>query len=225
MKEGLPKSLRPAWERVLQTVQGAVAGGLQDETEARAGSIAWQVEEGVEPDLLERLGRAVSESRELRITYWNAARNELGPRRCVPRKLAQHKGRWYLVAWDLERQAERQFRVDRVLGMDVVGPAGEGGPAQAAAGRRKSLRRDVLFDGDGDGVTARVRFDAADWDKARRFFRGAEADGGAERVLRLRSATLPTLLRSLFTFGEGWELLEPEEGRVMLRDWTASATA
>ena len=47
-------------------------------------------------------------------------------RRVAPGSLRFRGGRWYLMGWDLDRQAPRTFRVDRVDGAPTAGPPGSG---------------------------------------------------------------------------------------------------
>lgn len=49
-------------------------------------------------------------------------------RRVAPSGLWFREGRWYLVGWDLARQAPRTFRVDRVEGDPRPGPPGSARP-------------------------------------------------------------------------------------------------
>jgi predicted DNA-binding transcriptional regulator YafY len=44
------------------------------------------------------------------------------PRRAEPHHLVTWGGRWYLVAWDLDRQDWRTFRVDRLTPRTPTGP-------------------------------------------------------------------------------------------------------
>lgn len=90
---------------------------------ARPGT---QVDSGV----LTVLGAAVHAREVLRFDYPPAApagavdENRAGPapRRVQPHHLVTWGGRWYLVAWDLEREDWRTFRVDRIVPRTPTGP-------------------------------------------------------------------------------------------------------
>jgi predicted DNA-binding transcriptional regulator YafY len=74
----------------------------------------------IDPDSLARLALACRDRMRLRFDY--VASDERSSRReAEPHVLVQHRGRWYLVAWDLERVGWRVFRADRV---DVRFPPG-----------------------------------------------------------------------------------------------------
>jgi predicted DNA-binding transcriptional regulator YafY len=45
-----------------------------------------------------------------------------GRRSVEPYRLVNHRHRWYLVAWDLDRDAWRHFRVDRIAPCAPAGP-------------------------------------------------------------------------------------------------------
>lgn len=69
--------------------------------------------DGVDPAVMLSLAEAVNSHHVLDLRYLNA--NDVPSRRTIhPYGLAAHSDRWYLVAFDTERQEERTFRVDRV---------------------------------------------------------------------------------------------------------------
>ncbi|MCC9174448.1 helix-turn-helix transcriptional regulator [Arthrobacter sp. zg-Y179] len=75
--------------------------------------------ESVPPERLLTLANAVRSRQVLRLNY-AAVRPEEGdaagapPRRVEPHHLVASRGRWYLVAWDLDRNDWRIFRADRI---------------------------------------------------------------------------------------------------------------
>jgi predicted DNA-binding transcriptional regulator YafY len=85
-----------------------------------------QVDSGV----LMTLGDAVHAREVLRFDYAPASPagtgdgdpSEVPPRRVQPHHLITWSGRWYLVAWDLDRDDWRTFRVDRITLRTPTGP-------------------------------------------------------------------------------------------------------
>jgi predicted DNA-binding transcriptional regulator YafY len=85
-----------------------------------------QVDSGV----LMTLGAAVHAREVLRFDYAPASPagtgdgdpSEVPPRRVQPHHLVTWSGRWYLVAWDLDRDDWRTFRVDRITLRTPTGP-------------------------------------------------------------------------------------------------------
>ena len=81
----------------------------------------------VGPGLLTTLGAAVHAREVLRFDYAPAPgtdgdRAESPPRRVEPHHLVARGGRWYLLAWDLEREDWRTFRADRMTPRTPSGP-------------------------------------------------------------------------------------------------------
>ncbi|GGQ18655.1 DeoR family transcriptional regulator [Streptomyces mutabilis] len=74
------------------------------------------------------LGAAVQAHEELRFDYTPAYPAGTGddrvrpPRRVQSHHLVTHGGRWYLVAWDLDRDDWRVFRADRITPRVPTGP-------------------------------------------------------------------------------------------------------
>ncbi|GAB2452771.1 putative DNA-binding transcriptional regulator YafY [Conyzicola lurida] len=75
----------------------------------------------VAPDLLLALSAAVRASEVLRFDYAGGS-EEAPPRRVEPHHLVTSQGRWYLVAWDLDRDDWRIFRADRIAPRAPTGP-------------------------------------------------------------------------------------------------------
>ncbi|MFI7701479.1 helix-turn-helix transcriptional regulator [Nonomuraea sp. NPDC049480] len=71
----------------------------------------------VDSRVLTTLSAAVHAREELRFDY-----NGAEPRRVQPRHLVTWGGRWYLVAWDLDRDDWRTFRADRITPRIPTGP-------------------------------------------------------------------------------------------------------
>lgn len=67
----------------------------------------------VDPAVLAAVSAAVREARTLRFDYAGGG-DDVGRRRTEPHALVARTGRWYLVAWDLDRADWRTFRLDRL---------------------------------------------------------------------------------------------------------------
>ncbi|MEV5703819.1 WYL domain-containing protein [Actinoallomurus sp. NPDC052274] len=76
-----------------------------------------------DPQLLMDLSNAIHARAELRFDYGqdHVALAER-PRRTEPHHLVTWRGRWYLIAWDLDRDDWRTFRVDRIRPRTPTGP-------------------------------------------------------------------------------------------------------
>jgi predicted DNA-binding transcriptional regulator YafY len=75
----------------------------------------------VDPDVLTMIASACRDHELLRFDY--RAHSGAASRRSVePYRLLNDRRRWYLVAWDTERDAWRTFRVDRIEPHTPTGP-------------------------------------------------------------------------------------------------------
>ena len=75
----------------------------------------------VDPEVLTVIASACRDHQRLPFEY--RAHSGAASRRSVePYRLVNHRHRWYLVAWDLDRDAWRHFRVDRIAPRTPAGP-------------------------------------------------------------------------------------------------------
>jgi predicted DNA-binding transcriptional regulator YafY len=123
--------------RALATVRQVMPARLRGRVDAlRVTTVPADREQPkVDSEVLIAVGAAVRAREVLRFDYerpsWNqegrpADRSTDGPgepaRRVEPHHLATWSGRWYLVAWDLDRSDWRTFRVDRMTPRTPTGP-------------------------------------------------------------------------------------------------------
>jgi predicted DNA-binding transcriptional regulator YafY len=83
------------------------------------------VPDSVSPGVIIALSSAVRAHVVLRMDYTSRHSNAEtvpAPRRVEPHHLVTSHGRWYLVAWDLERDDWRIFRADRITPHSPTGP-------------------------------------------------------------------------------------------------------
>jgi predicted DNA-binding transcriptional regulator YafY len=80
-----------------------------------------------DPAVLETVSVAVRDRRTVRFDYTReSGRSESSssdpPRRAEPQAIVSRGGRWYLIAWDLDRDDWRIFRLDRLHPRTPMGP-------------------------------------------------------------------------------------------------------
>ncbi|MBV8065990.1 MAG: WYL domain-containing protein [Actinobacteria bacterium] len=68
------------------------------------------------PGRLAKLEGAISKQRTVKFDYWSISRDEHAERTLNPYALYNDRGKWYVVGKDLDRDAERTFRVSRIEG-------------------------------------------------------------------------------------------------------------
>ena len=156
------------------------------------------------------LGDAIRRRRRLR-TWYRTFSGDESRRELSPHGLVVHSGRWYLAAWDHDREDLRTFRVDRmsrtVLAEDsAVAPPDGFDPVEHVS---VSLARtpwdwevEVLLDLPLDEATRRLPPTLAEL---------ADADGGT--LLRMRVGSLDWMAGVLAGLECDFTIREPEELR------------
>ena len=109
--------------RALVTVRQVLPARLRARVDAVQGT-AWPAgppADEVDPEVLVALTAAVRAREVLRFDH-RTARTQAAPRRVEPYATVARAGRWYLVAWDLDRADWRTFRADRITPRAPTGP-------------------------------------------------------------------------------------------------------
>ncbi|MFD3381085.1 MULTISPECIES: helix-turn-helix transcriptional regulator [unclassified Streptomyces] len=164
----------------------------------------------VDPAVLTDLAAACRDSERLRFEYRDHAGSST--RRTVePHRLVCTEHRWYLVAWDVDRDDWRTFRADRVTPRPPHGPRFT--PRQAPA---EDLAAYVS-----KGVSVRayathavVRLLVPKEEAAQRISPSAgtlEAESDGSCILRTGAASLDVMVIHVMLMGVEFEVLEPVE--------------
>ncbi len=165
-------------------------------------------------DLLARLRRAADQKREVALEYDKEGRGEAGARTVHPRAVVEHRGRWYVYAWDPARSADRTFRLDRVRGVRETGAAfPDRGPVDPAL-----FQRSALFFPTGAEKPVTVRFSppAAGWALSRYGDRARRLAGGGVEVA-IDTAGTQYAVSLVLSFAGAAEIVDPPEARDALR--------
>ncbi|TMR95885.1 helix-turn-helix transcriptional regulator [Nonomuraea basaltis] len=87
-----------------------------------AATVSSQVAVDVDaaPDALPRVREALTRKRRLSLRYYVPGRDEVTPREVDPTRVVVVDGRAYLEGWCYRAEAMRLFRLDRMLGVDVL---------------------------------------------------------------------------------------------------------
>jgi proteasome accessory factor B len=160
--------------------------------------------------ILAQLRQAAEHRREIALEYDRGALEE---RTLHPQAVIDHGGRWYVIGHDTGRNAERTFRVDRIMSVRETGATfPELGPIDPAR-----FQREQLFFPSGTERPVVLRFSAAaaPWALARYRAR-ALPDGGADAWIETAGSAYAVSL-ALSLAGEA-EIVAPEEARAALRD-------
>ncbi|HZE03673.1 MAG TPA: WYL domain-containing protein, partial [Solirubrobacteraceae bacterium] len=170
----------------------------------------------IDPDVLATLAGACRDQGRLRFSY--VARDEEASTRMVEPAAVVYSGhRWYLVAFDLDRDDWRTFRLDRIRGRVRLGERGRrrvvpgGDPAAFVRERLRGVR-----DGDGTAevVPGRVRLGAPASAVRSRIpsrYAAVEPDGEEACIVTSRGRWSHGFLVWMATLDEPLEVLDPPE--------------
>jgi proteasome accessory factor B len=141
-----------------------------------------------------------------------------------PWRLEFQRGHWYVLGFDVEREAERNFRVDRIVGPIETGPAGAFAPSSDTTGERAF--RPWNPDGSGDQpVRAVLRVDGEHAATATELL-GAETISAVEVdgtiVYEVPVTSWPAFRSFVLSFLDHAEIVGPPELRGDLIDWLRS---
>jgi predicted DNA-binding transcriptional regulator YafY len=176
----------------------------------------------VTPRALIDLFEAVRTHAEASFSYRNATR------RVAPAGLWFRFGHWYLVAWDLDREAVRTFRVDRIddaVRLEVA----ESALLPEGIDIKASLPDEPWRAEGDDYVVTRIRVDGMEGPRVteevgRDKVEHRDEDGSV--ILCLRVAGFPALRSWILGLLDHAEILDPPEFRSELAEWLAEiATA
>jgi len=117
--------IEEAAARALTTVRQVLPARLRHRVDAvQVTAVPHGRDADVDPAVLVALTSAVRAREVLRMDHATPGAPEewAPPRRVEPHHLVTRAGRWYLVAWDLDRADWRVFRADRITPRTPTGP-------------------------------------------------------------------------------------------------------
>ncbi|ARQ67945.1 helix-turn-helix transcriptional regulator [Streptomyces marincola] len=116
--------IEEAAARALTTVRQVMPARLRHRIDTVRVTAVERPGARADSDVLLAIGSAVHAREVLRFDYSPApeAGEQAAPRRVQPHHLVTWGGRWYLVAWDLDREDWRTFRADRIGPRTPTGP-------------------------------------------------------------------------------------------------------
>ncbi|MDB6093105.1 MAG: helix-turn-helix, type 11 domain protein [Verrucomicrobia bacterium] len=176
--------------------------------------------------LFEKLARAVNESKEVSFDYRKPQGAQAEARRVQPYHLANRENAWYLVGFDLERNALRNFALARMKSL-AIGERKFVRPADFSPEKHFG-KAFGAFVGTGD-FRVTVRFDARAADQVReRFWHESQEtidlpDGRLEFTVQLGG--LDEILRWILGWGDQAEVIAPEELRRLVQTHAEAMSA
>jgi predicted DNA-binding transcriptional regulator YafY len=216
-------SVDSALAKIRRVLPEALRGRVEALDDALGFIAAPEGAAAVPGERLLRLADAIHRRRRLRIAYASPGR-ERSEREVSPHGLVVHGGRWYLVAFDHERDALRTFRADRIDGLTATGTAAVAAPADfdPAAHVARSIA----------GIRRRwdveVRL-ALPFDEARRRVPATLAelapDGDDHTRLRVQAESLDWMASVLAGLDAPFAIVAPDELRDAVRALATRLTA
>jgi predicted DNA-binding transcriptional regulator YafY len=165
----------------------------------------------IDADALATIAAAVRDGDRLRFAY--RAKDDTASRRRVEPAAIVHTGfRWYLVAWDLDRDDWRTFRVDRITGR--VAGDGRGTRREVPGGDPAAYVRRAIRAQDAEPVRGRVRLHAPARTVAGRIpqrYATVEAEGEEACVVTTVGGWSTEFLVWMATLDVAMDVLEPPE--------------
>lgn len=169
----------------------------------------------VDAGLLSALATACRDGRSLRFGYRNHA-GETSQRSVQPVRLANHGRRWYLVAWDSDRDDWRSFRVDRIDGRPRAGAPFTPRPVPADVAQR--LERGIAYTPFACRITLRLAGSVAELQAALPVWCGVlEPESDSHSLLRMGADSPEGLLAQMLMLGRDVELVEGRELEPLMR--------
>jgi len=165
--------------------------------------------------------------RKLLVRYRSLSSNRTSERRVHPYHVFNHRGDWYVAAWDEPRREVRIFALHRIRRATLTT---EGFEVARGFSFRKYMADTFAIQKGEKPVAVAVRFAArqARWIRERKWHKSArvqeELDGGL--VLRLQVAETSEIRRWVLQFGSEAEVLRPASlRRAVAQELAAAAKA
>ncbi len=161
-------------------------------------------------ETIERLERAISQSRSVQVRYYSASRDVTSRRDVDPYRLWYTSGALYLVGYCHLRKDVRLFAVDRIRSLTISNR-----PCQMPLGfDLEAYLKDALVVMRGKPIEVVLRFDAKTtaWAKDRQWHSSQRVemlkDGGMR--MNLQVADTPELVGWILNFGSGVRVVSPK---------------
>lgn len=202
---GMPDA--PSLARALEKLRDSLGPETLQEAETRIEVLR----SGRAPEHLDALRTAAQRHERLAIEYFAASTGEWSRREIDPEEVFSGMGQWYVAAWDVDADAERLFRIDRIR--SVTG-TGESFTVRGLRGAGRDL-----YSPTGEDVAVRLRLSPpARW--VAEYYATTDVverdDGGVEVTLPARQ--LGWVARLLLRLGDDAEVVEPLDLRDEVRD-------
>lgn len=209
--------------RALAKVTQVMPPRLRRQVEAVAAmteSATWGNDAPVAPDVLATAAIACRDAERIRFGY-TAASGERTHRHVEPHRLVVLDRRWYLVAYDLDRQDWRTFRLDRLAGQPLESTGARFRPREIPGGDAAGfVRRTIARPPASPEVEVIVEAPAATIrERIGRWATIEDIGPGRCRVRMTPPGNSDWPVIALGMAGEDFEVISPAELADRVRDW------
>jgi proteasome accessory factor C len=128
----------------IATLEARLEAAAGEAVAELAGSVVVGAIDAVDPVVASAVDDALAGGRRLRLEYLVPSRDEVTRREVDPRRLVVMDGHAYLVAWCRSAEAERRFRLDRVVSASVLDASSDPSPVVAVETSRYTPSSDDL---------------------------------------------------------------------------------
>lgn len=202
LREGSDDDVRPIVDRTLGKLEAAAGDGAAHaaQVDIRLPERQRQVDE-----LRDRLSRAVSDQRQVRLDYYVPTRDESTERVVDPLGVVTADGNTYLDAYCHLAEDQRLFRVDRISSAEVLDT-----PVERHDGLEPRDLAAGIFQPSGTDLLVTLRLDpTARWVAEYYPVESSRNERGGGLTVRLRVGDPAWLVQLMLRLGASAELLEP----------------
>jgi len=166
---------------------------------------------------------ALSQERQLAITYSSGYTDETMQRTVDPLHLLLYMGNWHLIAYCRQRRGIRDFLLSRMHGAEVLAEKAENQAAALEVKEKIETRYGIFFDGPATQVVLRFCTGSARTVRDQVWFPGqvSEMHEDGSLVLKFPVADFREIIRDLLPFAADVEVLEPPELRQLISETLA----
>jgi proteasome accessory factor C len=207
---------RSALSRTIAKLEAAAGAAA-----AASAQVAVEVDDRGARDLAARVRDALGRGRRLHLSYYVHGRDEATERDVDPMRLLVVEGRTYLEGWCLRAEAVRLFRLDRVLGLEVLDQ-----PASVPAGATPRDLDQGLFRASPDDAEVELELTAAGrWVAEYYPCERVEELGEGRLRVTLRTPDTQLVQRLALRLGEDGRVISPPALAAAVREGAAAALA
>ncbi len=207
---------RSALSRLIVKLEAAAG-----EAAAPSAQVAVQFDRPSGDEAVAQIRDALARRRRLHLRYYVPGRDEATERDVDPMRLLVVEGRAYLEGWCRRADGVRLFRLDRILGIDVLDAA-----AQVPAGAEPVAVDQGLFRPSDEDVHVVLEVSAGGRWVAEYYPTESVTELGEGRLrVQLRTPDTQWVRRLALRLGEDGRIVAPDELRAQVRDDAAAALA